>query len=108
MVRDYFCLFFLASDIGVLVARLVLVVESSFSFAKEVLGVFSVVAKGFWFAREVLGQFSAFENGFWLTKEVSGVVDWLKWTLKVIFGFQLLLHPFKRTKAGSHIAVCFN
>ena len=105
MVRDYFCLFFLASDIGVLVARLVLVVErwglgglttvlvveSSFSFAKEVLGVFSVVA-----------------NRFWLTKEVSGVVDWLKWKLNVIFGFQLLLHPFKRTKAGSHIAVCFN
>ena len=100
MVRDYFCLFFLASDIGVLVARLVLVVErwglgrlttvlvveswrlgrfttvlvveSSFSFAKEGFGVFSVVANGFWFAKEVLGQFSAFENGFWLAKEVSG------------------------------------
>ena len=87
MVRDYFCLFFLASDIGVLVARLVLVVESwrlgrfttvsvvesSFSFAKEVLGVFSVVESSFSFAKEVLGQFSAFENRFWLAKEVSGV-----------------------------------
>ena len=51
----------------------VLVVESSFSFAKEVLGVFSVVANGFWFAKEVLGQFSAFENGFWLAKEVLWV-----------------------------------
>ena len=69
---------------------------------------FSVVVNGFWFAKEVLGHFSAFENGFWLTKEVSGVVDWLRWKLNVIFGFQLLLHPFKRTKAGSHIAVCFN
>ena len=51
----------------------VLVVESSFSFAKEVLSVFSVVANGFWFAKEVFELFSAFENGFWLAKEVSGV-----------------------------------
>ena len=69
---------------------------------------FSVVANGFWFAKEVLVRFSAFENGFGFAKEVSGVVGWLRWRLNVIFGFQLLLHPFKRTKAGSHIAVCFN
>ena len=49
-----------------------MVVESSFSFAKEVLGVFSVVANGFWFAKEVFERFSAFENGFVFAKEVPG------------------------------------